>query len=75
MEKLLDDLTKELKNLFELAEDYKSQVKDLTNKAVIRNLENLYETALEIKGIVEVSTAKRLYDYSQNIYYGIIPKY
>jgi len=75
MEKLLDDLTKELKNLLESAAVYKSQVKDLTNKAVSRNLENLYETALEIKGIVEVGTAERLYDYSQNIYYGIIPKY
>jgi len=75
MEKLLDDLTKKLKNLLESADTYKSQVKDLTNKAVSRNLENLYETALEIKGFVEVSTAKRLYDYSQNIYYGIIPKY
>jgi len=74
-EGLLNDLTKELKNLLELAADYKSQVKDLTNKAVDRNLENLYETALEIKGTVEVSTAKRLYDYSQNVYYGIIPKY
>jgi len=74
-ENLWDDITKELKNLLELANTYKSQVKDLTNKAVSRNLENLYETALEIKGIVEVSTAKRLYNYSQNVYYGIIPKY
>jgi len=74
-EKLLDEFTKELKQLLTLAEVYKSQVKDLSNKAVSRNLENLYETALEIKGNVKVQTAERLYDYSQNIYYGIIPNY
>ena len=72
-EELLGNLTQDLKNLLKLAETYKTQTKDLTNKAVSRNLGSLYETASEIKGFVEVHTAKRLYDYCLNIYYGILP--
>lgn len=70
---ILGELTQELKNLLKLAETYKSQLKELTNKAEGRNLDNLYETASEIRGVVEIQTAKRLYDYCLNIYYGILP--
>ena len=66
-------LTQELTSLLKLAETYKMQLKDLTNKAVIRNLDNLYEIASKIKGNVDSQTAKRLYDSSLNIYYGILP--
>lgn len=72
-EEILERLTKDLKSLLVLAENYKSSVKELTKKAVVRNLDNLYQASAEIKGFIEVSTAKRLYDNCLNIYYALLP--
>jgi len=62
-----------LKIYLNQAQTYKSSVKDLTNKAVPRNLDNLYILASEIKSDVETNSVQRAYDYSFNIYYAIAP--
>ena len=72
-QEIVASLTEELKELLKLSETFKSQTEDLTVKAVSRNLDSLQEIAAEIKSTVDAKTAKRLYDYSLNIYYGIVP--
>jgi len=72
-QEIVASLTEELKELLKLSETFKSQTEDLTVKAVSRNLDSLQETAAEIKTSIDAKTAKRLYDYSLNIYYGIVP--
>jgi len=62
-----------LKDSLNLAKTYKSSVKDLTNKAVSRNLDNLYLIASEMKSDAETQSVKRAYDYTLNIYYAITP--
>jgi len=62
-----------LKDSLNLAKTYKSSVKDLTNKAVSRNLDNLYVLASEMKSDVETQSVNRAYDYTLNIYYAIAP--
>jgi len=69
----LNILTQELKDLLDRAETYKTKTEALTVKAVGRNLDSIYEVASEIKSSIDTKTAKRLYDYSLNIYYGIVP--
>lgn len=62
-----------LKDSLNLAQTYKSSVKDLANKAVSRNLDNLYVLASEMKSDVETQSVNRAYDYTLNIYYAITP--
>lgn len=72
-QEIVTSFTEELKELLKSSETFKSQTEDLTVKAVSRNLDSLQEIAAEIKSTVDAKTAKRLYDYSLNIYYGIVP--
>lgn len=71
---VLTSLTKELKELLELSATFKTQTENLTVKAVSRNLDSIQEIASEIKTSIDAKTAKRLYDYSLNIYFGIVPQ-
>ena len=67
------NLKDSLKNYLKQAQTYKSSVKDLTKKAVTKNLDNLYVLASEMKSDVETKSVNRAYDYSRNILFAITP--
>jgi len=72
-EKIIINLKDSLKNYLKQAQTYKSSVKDLTKKAVTKNLDNLYVLASEMKSDVETKSVNRAYDYSLNILFAITP--